>query len=169
MTNLSQMQKIIRFLEGKNLKAINNVIEAIEGEVKVDIAKIESLAEDLGLYIQVDDKGNYAKRIGAETGIYGINPSYATEFNQYTRKFSALFLLWYKVRDTISNYHSYKYAEIKGQNIKMSKIHYDNSPEKGIEVIKEFVNGKVIYKATEELLGRIEAVNWIHKYFGQPE
>ena len=167
--NSERMSKIVSFLKNKSLDDINNFLSVKEETIFTDIKRIESLAKSQNFDVNISVNKNYTfnSRLGRITGISGIEPSYKMELKEYTCAFTSLSHLWYKVRDTITDFYHYDNAEVNQNNmtVKMSAIHTKGYPEEGIEVLKEFKNGQVVYKLTEELFQRIEAVKWINSYF----
>lgn len=167
MNTSDEILKIVSFLENKTLDDINKFIAENELKVFVNIEKVKDYSNSLNVTISVDKNNTFSAYFAKLTGIWGINPSYVNEFNEYTCMFSGLHLLWYKVRDTISDYYSYNNAEISREKytVKMKTIHRNDFPEDGIEVIKEYKSGYTVYKLTGEILGRVDAVKWIDRYF----
>lgn len=163
--NSQELKKIVNFLNGKTLNDINKVIKECEDLVNANIERVKRFADGKGITITIQEKHDLSSFIDQRIGIAYITPAYVEEFKAYTCRFSALFLLWYKVRDSISDYYAYLNAEVNGDKCKMSTIRdYDSE---GLEVIRSYQNGKSVYILNDELKTRISLVSWIHSYFNK--
>ena len=161
MDNTS-IRQIAYLLKNNNLKGINDLIATAEDVCKANMEVLEGEANGLGISIRIDESYNISRAISELIGVSYLTPSYQEEFKSYTARCSGWHILFYAIRDTIGDYHAYLNGEIynkAGTEFKMSTVRGLT----GDIILKEYQNGKTVYRLTDELEERISLIQWIDK------
>ena len=164
--NNTSIKKIVNFLQTHpTLESVNREILLAEIEAKNEIERVKLIADESDVVYSINESQTISRFIGRNLGIDYMTPSYVPEFKSYTCRVTAWFLLWYSVRDSISDLFSYVGAEVNESKgtVKMTAPKFDSDFE--TITVKQFGNGKAIYTLTPELAERIELVNWVYNFF----
>lgn len=146
-----------------DLNNINNRIHEIELDMKQKIKDVESFANQNGISISVNDSQNISNTIGKLTGVWYLQYAYKYDQKIVTAMCDGWHILFYAIRDSISDYYTLVNAEVKNDTIKThGKLAIYNDDEEKY-LIKTYQNGNRVYKFTDEIEQRYNLVIEIAK------
>ena len=159
------LKKMVEFLNNHNdIQSFNDAIREVELKAMEEVKEVEEFAKSRDVTISLRDSNHVERMVLNLTGIWKFIPEYNRDLKIVTCQLNEWFLIWYHARDSITDYYTYINAEIKNDTIifKHDPIKYDRE---GQELIKEYQNGKTIYRLTSDLKEHYDLIKWIESFF----
>ncbi len=176
ITSLLNHAKELKNIAEMPLNVLNDRILLAEENARKDIENVKAFQDQFPrVNANYDEASTMANYIKDSIGLY-IKPNYVIEFNAYTSRFHAEFLVHYAIRDNFYGYFIIIGAEIGKDSICFKNCCGDSSykspfnrhePNMDYEIIKECKNCNLYVKKTDDLVELVTTMQGIESKYNK--